>query len=98
MKESGTIEPTFLSNSPVTHTDGEKYLVLETSSRTNEMLVLKLSNGRAYHYHNGKFTEVELNAVRQDGRYFSFGVVHNWIAGELEPSVQEKDEEGEKTP
>ena len=81
---SRNIQNTFLSNSPVKHTDGEKYLVLETCSHTNEMLVLRLSNNQAYHYINGVFTLINLDKDRTDGCYFAKGVIHNWVAGEIE--------------
>ena len=86
MNEKETIKPTFLSNSPVTHTDGEKYLVLETSTKSTEMVVLKLSNRHAYLYHDGTFTRIDLDKDRTDGRYLTFGVLHNYIDGELMPA------------
>ena len=74
------VQNTFLSNATVTH-KGDKYLVLETCSRTDEMLVLRLSNKQAYHYRNGTFTPIDLEESRTDGHYFAFGVIHNWMAG-----------------
>lgn len=77
------VSNTFLSNNPVLYKDGEKYFVLETSTRTTEMLVLRLSNDKAYHYDNGVFTPINLDTCRTNGHYFAFGVIHNWVGGEF---------------
>ena len=77
------IQNTFLSNNSVLHSDGHKYLVLESCNHSNEMLVLRLATSQAYHYYNGVLTPVDLDTARTDGCYFANGVIHNWIAGKI---------------
>ena len=76
-----------MTNTVVEHRDGNKYLILETCSHSDEMLVLRMpegqtnfKGGKAYHYYNGVFTPVDLTKDRADGCYFAVGgTIHNWV-------------------
>ena len=79
------IQDTFLTNSLVIRPNGDKYLVLETCDHSNEILVMRMDTiehtgrGKAYHYYNGVFTPVDLDADRTDGSYFGKGTINNCV-------------------